>query len=334
MGLPEERSTARRYQTGPTHEKDVMLMETGSHAHGEDPRNADVKISVSGQIVARRDAVISVFDSGFLLGDGVWEGIRLHNGKLAFIDRHLDRLYEGAKAIDIDIGLTPDEMHDRILATCRANDMESGVHIRLVVSRGLKTTPYQSPRANIGGATVVIIPEWKQPNPAVLETGLRLHTVHVHRGAPDVQDPSWNSLSKLNCITACIQAEKAGADEGLMLDPQGFVATCNSTHFFIVRGGEVWTSSGLYCLGGITRGNVLSVAKGLGIPAFEKTFPLTKVYSADEAFVTGTFAGLIPVREVDGRTIGDGTPGPLTRKLRQGYYDLVDRVCPPKSVPV
>lgn len=309
-------------------------METGSHAHGSDPRNASVKIYVNGAVVPRDQAVISVFDSGFLLGDGVWEGIRLHNGQLAFIDRHLERIYEGAKAIDIDIGLTPAELHQAILETCRANDMVSGVHIRLVVSRGMKTTPYQSPRANIGGATVVIIPEWKEANPDVLETGLKLHTVHVHRGAPDVQDPAWNSLSKLNCISACIQAEKAGADEGLMLDPQGFVATCNSTHFFIVRKGEVWTSSGLYCLAGITRGNVLSVARELGIPARETTFPLTRVYSADEAFVTGTFAGLIPVREVDGRIIGEGKLGPITRKLRQGYYDLVERTCPPRSVPV
>lgn len=310
-------------------------METGTHAHGADPRNENVLIYVNGAIVPREKAVVSVFDSGFLLGDGVWEGIRLHNGRLAFIDQHLDRLYEGAKAIDLDIGLTPEALHAAILETCQANRMETGVHIRLVVSRGLKSTPYQSPRANVGGATIAIIPEYKEPNPDVLTRGLRLHTVHIHRGAPDVQDPSWNSLSKLNCIAACIQAEKAGADEALMLDPQGFVATCNSTHFFIVRNGEVLTSSGLYCLAGITRANVLRVARELGIPARETTFPLTKVYSADEAFVTGTFAGLIPVREADGRRIGDGsTPGPITAKLRQGYYDLVARECPPKSVPV
>jgi branched-chain amino acid aminotransferase len=311
-------------------------MQTGSHAHGADPRNETVRINVNGRIVPRAEAVVSVFDSGFLLGDGVWEGIRLHNGRLAFIDRHLDRLYEGAKAIDLDIGMAPGDLEAAILETCRANGMESGVHIRLVVSRGLKTTPYQSPRANIGGSTIVIIPEWKTPNPDAIAKGLRLHTVHVHRGAPDVQDPSWNSLSKLNCIAACIQAEKAGADEALMLDPQGFVATCNSTHFFIVREGEIWTSSGLYCLAGITRGNVLRVAGELGIPARETTFPLTKVYSADEAFVTGTFAGLMPVREVDGRTIGagDALPGPVTRRLTDGYRALVERECPPGAIPV
>lgn len=309
-------------------------MEQGSHAHKADPRNETVRIYVRGEILPRAEAKVSVFDSGFLLGDGVWEGIRLHNGKLAFIDRHLERLYEGAKAIDLDIGMTPDALHAAILETCRANDMSGGVHIRLVVSRGLKSTPFQSPRANVGGATVVIIPEWKEANASVLEQGIRLHTVHVHRGAPDVQDPAWNSLSKLNCIAACIQAEKAGADEALMLDPHGFVATCNSTHFFIVRKGELWTSSGLYCLDGITRRNVLNVARELGIPIRETSFPLTRVYSADEAFVTGTFAGVIPVREVDGRAIGDGRPGPVARKLREGYHALIERECPPISVPV
>lgn len=306
-------------------------METGSHAHSADPRNETVRIYVNGKIVPRAEAVVSVFDSAFLLGDGVWEGIRLHNGTLAFIDKHMARLFEGAKAIDLDIGMTPEAVKQAILDTCAANEMHSGVHIRLVVSRGLKSTPFQSPRANIGGATLVIIPEYKEADPNVLQRGLRISTVHVRRGAPDVQDPAWNSLSKLNCITACIQAEKAGADEGLMLDPHGFVATCNSTHFFIVRDGEVWTSSGLYCLGGITRGNILDLAKAQGRVVRETSFPLTKVYSADEAFVTGTFAGVIPVREVDGRAIGEGTPGPVTASLYKDYRALVERLCPPKG---
>lgn len=307
-------------------------MQSGSHAHAADPRNEQVKIWVNGRIVPRGEAVVSVFDSGFLLGDGVWEGIRLHNGKLAFIDRHMARLYEGAKAIDLDVGMSREALQAAILETCRANGMESGVHIRLVVSRGLKSTPFQSPRANVGGATVVIIPEWKEADPAVLARGLKLHTVHIHRGAPDVQDPLWNSLSKLNCIAACIQAEKAGADEGLMLDPHGFVATCNSTHFFIVRDGEIWTSSGLYCLAGITRANVIQLGRELGMTVHEKSFPLTKVYSADEAFVTGTFAGVIPVREVDGRTIGEGARGPVVERLQEAYRDLVERVCPPETL--
>lgn len=281
----------------------------------------------------RAEAVVSVFDSAFLLGDGVWEGIRLHNGSLAFIYQHLDRLFEGAKAIDLDIGMSKAEVFQAILETCAANNMESGVHIRLVVSRGLKSTPFQSPRANVGGATLVIIPEWKEADPDVLKRGLKLSTVHVRRGAPDVQDPAWNSLSKLNCITACIQAEKAGADEGLMLDPHGFVATCNSTHFFIVRDGEVWTSSGLYCLEGITRRNIIELAKALGRTVRETSFSLTKVYSADEAFVTGTFAGVIPVREIDGRSIGEGkVPGPVTLSLHKAYRALIERVCPSQEV--
>ena len=303
-------------------------METGSHAHSEDPRNATVRIYVNGKIVPRGEAVVSVFDSGFLLGDGVWEGLRLHNRKLAFIDEHLDRLYEGAKAIDLDIGMPPEELHQHILDTCAANEMVSGVHIRLVVTRGMKRTPYQSPKANVGGATVVIIPEWKEANEGVKTHALSLFTAHVRRGAPDVQDPMWNSLSKLNCITACIQADKAGADEALMLDPHGFVATCNSTHFFIVRKGEVWTSTGKYCLKGITRGNVLALAEQDGMPALQKDFSLTEVYGADEAFVTGTFAGLMPVGRVDGRVIGTGERGPVTERLQALYADLIRRECP------
>jgi len=299
-------------------------MKGGSHAHAADVRNEQVRISVNGRIVPRAQAVVSVFDSGFLLGDGIWEGIRLHNGRLVFIEEHLDRLYEAARAIDLDIGLTRAELEQAILDVCAANGMDSGVHIRLVISRGEKITPYQSPAANRGGPTIVIIPEWKEPDPEVLTTGLRLFTVHVRRGAPDVQDPMWNSLSKLNCITACIQAGKAGADEALMLDPHGFVATCNSTHFFIVRKGEVWTSSGRYCLKGITRGKVLELATAAGHVAREKDFSLTEVYGADEAFVTGTFAGLIPVREVDGRTIGDGGRGSVTEMLQRAYRGHVE----------
>lgn len=298
-------------------------MQGGSHAHAADSRNDTVRIYVDGAIVPRAEAVVSVFDSGFLLGDGIWEGIRLHNDRLVFIERHLARLYEAAKAIDLDIGMSPDELHQAILDTCAANDMHSGVHIRLVISRGEKITPYQSPAANRGGPTIVIIPEWKEPDPSVLERGLRLFTVHVHRGAPDVQDPMWNSLSKLNCITACIQANKAGADEALMLDPHGFVATCNSTHFFIVRGDEVWTSTGRYCLKGITRGKVLELAAAAGYTVREKDFSLTEVYGADEAFITGTFAGLIPVDEVDGRRIGAGGRGPVTAALQQAYRDHI-----------
>jgi branched-chain amino acid aminotransferase len=305
-----------------------MNMETGSHAHHEDPRNETVRIYVNGRIVPRAEAVVSVFDSGFLLGDGVWEGIRLHNNKLAFLEEHLDRLYEGAKAIDLDIGMAPAELAKKIMDTCAANGMHSGVHIRLVVSRGLKRTPYQSPKANVGGATVVIIPEWKEAHPTAKERPMSLFTAHVRRGAPDVQDPMWNSLSKLNCIAACIQADKAGADEALMLDPHGFVATCNSTHFFIVRKGELWTSTGKYCLKGITRGNIIELAHRNAVPVYQKDFSLTEVYGADEAFVTGTFAGVMPVGSVDGRKIGDGGRGQMTARLQSLYTDLIEQECP------
>jgi branched-chain amino acid aminotransferase len=299
-------------------------MAHGTHDHADDPRNRDVLVDVNGELVPRDRAVVSVFDSGFVLGDGVWEGLRVHRGRIAFLDRHLKRLWEGAAAIDLDIGLTPDELTRRLYAVLDANDMSDDVHVRLMVTRGIKSTPYQDPRFTISPPTIVVVPEYKVPDPAVLTRGIRLFTVHVRRGRPDVQDPKWNSHSKLNCITACIQAAKAGADEALMLDPQGFVATCNSTHFFIVREGEVWTSTGDYCLPGITRANVLRLAGRHGVPAFEKNFSLTEVYGADEAFVTGTFAGVAPVVEVDGRRIGPGERGPLTERLQGWYRELVD----------
>ena len=301
-------------------------MESGSHAHQADKRNENIQIYVNGELLPRNEAKISVLDSGFLLGDGVWEGLRLHNGKLAFAKKHFDRLYEGAKAIDLEIGVSAEELEKTILETCRANDMESGVHIRLIISRGLKSTPFQSPKANVGKATVVIITEWKEINPKTLVRGLSLHTVHIQRGAPTIQDPLWNSLSKLNCISACIQAEKAGADEALMLDPHGFVATCNSTHFFIVCDNELWTSSGLYCIQGITRSNIIERAKKIEVTVREESFSLTKAYSADEAFVTGTFAGVIPVRSIDGRIIGKELPGVITARLRTEYLKLIDQI--------
>jgi branched-chain amino acid aminotransferase len=298
----------------------------GTHDHPDDPRNAQIRINVNGQLVPREQAVVSVFDAGFVLGDGVWEGLRVVDGRPAFLDLHMDRLYEGAKAIALDIGMTRDELGAEIDRTLAANKMTGeGIHIRLMVTRGPKTTPYQDPRMSAGPATIVMICEYKDPLPATVERGLSLFTVHVRRASPDILDPKLNAHSKLNDITACIQAYTAGADEALMLDPNGFVATCNSTHFFIVRRGEVWTSSGMYCLGGITRANVLRVCAEAGVPAYEKSFSLTDVYGADEAFVTGTFAGLVPVHTVDGRTIGDGERGPMVQRLQELYKDLARR---------
>ena len=295
------------------------------HDFHDDPRNAGIRIWINGALKPRAEATVSVFDSGFVLGDGIWEGLRVVGGHPAFLDSHLDRLFEGAKAIALDIGLDRSGLTHAIYETLAANGMEDGVHLRLMVTRGVKRTPYQDPRVTLGPATIVIIPEFKTAKPEALAAGLSLFTVHVRRGAPDVQDPKLNSHSKLNCITACIQATAAGADEALMLDPHGFVATCNSTHFFIVRKGQVWTSTGDYCLGGITRANVLKMCGEAGITAREKNFSLTEVYSAEEAFVTGTFAGVVPVRLIDGRVIGDGQPGSMVARLQSLYRELVQR---------
>ncbi|KAK9809273.1 hypothetical protein WJX72_012545 [[Myrmecia] bisecta] len=310
---------------------DMQRQRHGTHAYEDDERNANILIGmrdgVSGAFhqVWRPAAKVSVFDSGFMLGDGVWEGIRLHQGVLVFADAHLDRLYEGAKAIDMDLGVSKEQLRSMIYETIDANGMagDSGMHIRLMVTRGLKATPYQNPNITIGLPTIIIIPEYKRAAQGPKETGIQLFTCHVRRGAPDVQDPGWNSHSKLNCIAACIQAAKAGADEALMLDPHGFVATCNSVNFFCVRKGVVWAPTTKYQLHGITRANVIRLCKEHGIPARELDFSLTQVYSAEEAFVTGTFGGQTPVTSVDGRMIGDGKRGPITARLQQLYEDLM-----------
>jgi branched-chain amino acid aminotransferase len=302
-------------------------MATGTQHSADDPRNDDILIWVNGELKPRAQAVVSVFDSGFVLGDGVWEGIRVANGHPAFLDLHLDRLFEGAKALMLDVGMSRDALTAAIYDTIRGNDMTDGVHVRLMVTRGVKSTPYQDPRATVGPATVVIIAEHKEATPATITDGITLFTTHVRRATPDTLDPKLNAHSKLNDIQACIQAYTAGADEALMLDPHGFVATCNSTHFFCVveRDGEsqVWTSDGRFCLGGITRSNVLRVCRENGITARETTFSLTDVYSASEAFVTGTFAGVVPVHTIDGRTIGTGKRGPVVERLQGLYGELL-----------
>jgi branched-chain amino acid aminotransferase len=301
----------------------------GTHDFEDDPRNERILTWINGELVPRERAVVSVFDAGFVLGDGVWEGLRVRAGHPAFLERHLDRLFEGAQAIMLDIGLSRVALTEAIYTTLRANEMTDGVHVRLMVTRGVKRTPYQDPRFTVGPATVVIIAEHKEPLPATVRDGITLFTTHVRRAAPDTLDPKLNTHSKLNDITACIQAYTAGADEALMLDPHGFVATCNSTHFFIVAGPEqapeVLTSDGRYSLAGITRANVLEICRAQGIPAQETTFSLTDVYSAQEAFVTGTFAGVVPVRSVDGRTIGEGRRGPVVERLQELYRQLVER---------
>ena len=300
-------------------------MYRGTHEALPDDRNERVLIYLNGQLVPRAEAKISVFDSGFLIGDGVWEGLRLHHDQFVFLDEHLDRLWQGAKAIGLDIGLTRAELTAALQQTVRANDMHDGVHVRLMITRGLKKTPSQDPRLTLGGPTIVIIAEHKQANPAVFERGVRLFTSTIRRPPPDTLDPKLNCHSKLHEVMALNQAIQAGADEALMLDVHGAVSTCNATNFFIVVKGQVWTSTGQHCLNGITRRKIIEVCRANGVPVFEKDFSLTDVYSADEAFVTGTFGGLTPVMEVDGRPIGDQPPGALTRRLRELYLAEIDR---------
>ena len=295
----------------------------GTHEYEDDPRNETVLISVNGELFPRSEATVSVFDSGFLLGDGVWESFRLHEGKLVFIEDHIDRLFRGASSISLDPGKSRNQIMDEINRVISANQMHDQVHIRLIISRGLKPTPYQAPWVISSPPTIVIIPEHKKANPRRAVEGITLVPVEVRRSGPDIQDPRINSLSKHNCIAACIEAAEKGGDEGLMMDPHGFVSTCNSTHFFMVKGGEVWTSSGEYCLDGITRGKVLELCERNGIPFSERNFTFEDVTSAEEAFVTGTFAGLTPVVSFAGRPVGDGKRGPICENLQNLYQELV-----------
>ncbi len=299
----------------------------GTHEFEGDPRNESVLISVNGELLPRPEAKVSVFDAGFLLGDGVWESFRLHNGTIAFADEHMDRLFRGAESISMDIGRTREQILDEVNRVIEANDMHDGVHVRLVVTRGLKPTPYQAPWVISSPPTLVIMPEYKIADEQRAVEGIRLVTVDVRRGEQNVQDPRINSLSKHNCIAACVDAAAKGGEEGLMLDPAGNVATCNSTHFFIVRDGEVWTSTGEHCLDGITRRKVLDLCLANGIPAYERDFTTNEVSTADEAFVTGTFAGLIPVVEFDGEPMSQGQRGPMCERLQSLYTELLRSEC-------
>ncbi len=293
-----------------------------THQAEDDARNRDILIYVDGRIVPRAEATVSVYDSGFMMGDGVWEGLRLYNGRWAFLDLHMDRLFEAAKAIDLDIGMDRAGVISALLETHKANGMHSDAHARLMVTRGVKTHPFQHPSLSISGPTMVIIIEHSRPS---LPRPIRLATVPHIRGLPMSQDPKLNSHSKLNCILACIAAAKAGADEALMLDVHGFVNTTNACNFFIVRKGEVWTSTGDYCMNGITRAKVIDLCRANDIPVFQRNFSLVDAYGADEAFLTGTFGAQTPVAEIDGRVIGDGAMGPITARLRGLYKDMIAR---------
>ena len=295
-----------------------------THQAEEDARNESLLIYVNGRVVPKAEAVVSVYDSGFMLGDGVWEGLRLYNGRWAFAEEHLDRLFQALKAIDLDIGMDRGAVMAALTETQSANGMTTDAHARLMVTRGTKSRPFQHPALSTSGPTVVIIMEHSKPS---LPRPVRLATVPHLRGLPMTQDPKLNSHSKLNCILACIAAEKAGADEALMLDLHGFVNTTNACNFFIVRKGEVWTSTGDYCMNGITRQKVIDLCRANGIPVFERNFSLVDTYDADEAFLTGTFGAQTPVDEIDGRVIGTGALGPMTERIRALYRDLIAREC-------
>ncbi|MFT7370052.1 MAG: branched-chain amino acid aminotransferase [Alteromonas macleodii] len=291
-----------------------------THTAEDDPRNRDIQIWINGTLKHRAQAMVSVYDSGFMLGDGIWEGMRLYNGNWAFIDEHIDRLFEAAKAIDLDVGMNRDGVISAVLETQLANSMSTDVHCRLMITRGIKTLPFQHPSLSRSGPTMVIIMEHSTPK---LPRPITLATVPHQRGLPMTQDPKLNSHSKLNCILACIAAEKAGADEALMLDVHGFVNTTNACNFFIVRKGAVWTSTGDYCMNGITRQKVIDLCHSNDISVFERNFSLVDTYGAEEAFLTGTFGAQTPISNIDGRQIGNGEMGPITKQIRDLYKSLI-----------
>jgi branched-chain amino acid aminotransferase len=321
VGPTHSRTTGRHDAAANNRSGMEMNDYVSTHQSEDDIRNESLMIWVNGRLVPKAQAMVSVYDSGFMLGDGVWEGIRLYNGRWAFLDEHLDRLFEAAKAIDLDITMTREQLHSALLQTQKSNGMVTDAHARMMVTRGVKTRPFQHPKLSQQGPTVVIIMEHSRPK---LPRPIRLATVPHLRGLPMTQDPKLNSHSKLNCVLACIAAEKAGADEALMLDVHGFVNTTNACNFFIVRRGEVWTSTGDYCMNGITRRKVIELCRANGIPVFEKNFSLVDVYGADEAFLTGTFGAQTPVGQIDGRVIGTGQMGPMTQRLRELYKELVE----------
>ena len=295
-----------------------------THESADDARNEDILVWVNGALKPRAEATVSVYDSGFMLGDGMWEGLRLHDGRWGFLDAHLDRLFESCLAVGIDIGMDRQGVRDALEATRAANAMTTDAHARLMVTRGTKARPFQHPRLSRNGATLVIIMEHSTPDPGVARRGAHLATVPQVRGLPMAQDAKYNSHSKLNCVLACLQADAVGADEGLMLDPHGFVNTTNACNFFVVRRGEVWTSTGDYCMNGVTRGKIIEACRDDGIPVLERNYSLGDAYAASEAFLTGTFAGLTPVARIDHVRLpaaggGDDARGPVTRRLQALY---------------
>jgi len=295
-----------------------------AHDAAEDPRNRNIVIYVDGELVHRDEAKVSVYDSGFLLGDGMWEGMRLANGRWVFFDEHMDRFFDSCRAVSLDVGMDRNGILDALTRTARANGMTTDVHCRLMVTRGVKAKPFQHPSLSRSGPTLVIIMEHSRPADALQSRGVRLATVPQVRGLPHSQDAKLNSHSKLNCVIACLQAAQAGADEALMLDPHGFVNTTNSCNFFVVRRGEVWTSTGDYCMNGVTRSKVIEICRANGIPVFQKNYSLYEAHGAEEAFLTGSFGGQTPVASIDGKPVGTGAR-PVTGRIQALYGELVRR---------
>lgn len=306
-----------------TPQMDAQVERHTTHDAQDDARNHDILIYINGELKHRSEAMVSVYDSGFMLGDGMWEGMRLYDGVWAFFDEHMDRFFDSCKAVSLDVGMDRDGIREALQKTQRANTMVSDVHCRLMLTRGVKVKPFQHPSLSRSGPTLVIIMEHSKPVDTLQSEGIRLATVPQVRGLPMSQDAKYNSHSKLNCVIACLQAEQAGADEALMLDPHGFVNTTNACNFFIVRRGEVWTSTGDYCMNGVTRQKVIDVCRADGIPVYEKNYSLYEAYSAEEAFLTGTFGAQTPVAEIDGKTIGDGER-PITCRIRSLYKQLIE----------
>ncbi|MEO0383908.1 MAG: aminotransferase class IV [Pseudomonadota bacterium] len=302
---------------------DAQVERHTTHDAQDDARNQDILIYINGELKHRSEAMVSVYDSGFMLGDGMWEGMRLYDGVWAFFDEHMDRFLDSCKSVSLDVGMDRDGIREALQKTQRANNMVSDVHCRLMLTRGVKVKPFQHPSLSRSGPTLVIIMEHSKPVDTLQSEGIRLATVPQVRGLPMSQDAKYNSHSKLNCVIACLQAEQAGADEALMLDPHGFVNTTNACNFFIVRRGEVWTSTGDYCMNGVTRQKVIDVCRADGIPVCEKNYSLYEAYSAEEAFLTGTFGAQTPVAEIDGKTIGDSAR-PITRRIRSLYKQLIE----------
>lgn len=296
-----------------------------THDAQADPRNEDILIYINGELFHKDEAKVSVYDAGFMMGDGMWEGMRLYNGKWAFWEEHMDRLFESCKAVSLDIGMDRNQIAEAMAMTAKANGMTTDAHCRLMVTRGKKAKPFQHPNLSLWGSTVVMIMEHSKPVTKLIKTGIRLATVPQVRGLPMSQDAKYNSHSKLNCILGCIQAQQVGADEALMLDPFGFVNTTNACNLFIVRKGEVWTSTGDYCMKGVTRQKVIDICKANDIPIYEKNYSLYEAVSADEVFLTGTFGAQTPVAEIDGKTIGEGEgAGPMTLRIRELYKQLIE----------